>query len=127
MFDNIGGKFKGLAKVYFWFLTVASLGTSLVTLMVDTDVFLLVGLPCLAGPIIAWLSALGLYAIGEVIDTLHTIAANTRRASIAGNDGIVKSQVQTQAEDERLKKLETLRAQGLISEEEFKQAATKQQ
>ena len=127
MFNNIGSKFKILAKIYFWFLTIASLGTSLVTLMVDTDVFLFVGLPCLAGPFIAWLSALGLYAIGEVIDTLHTIAANTRRASIAGNDGIVKSQVQTQAEDERLKKLETLRAQGLISEEEFKQAATKQQ
>ena len=125
MFDNIGGKFKGLAKFYFWFLTIASLGTSWVTLIIDTDLFLFVGLPCLAGPIIAWLSSLGLYAIGEVIDTLHAIDMNTRKPANTG--GPVKSQVQIQTEDERLKKLETLRAQGLISEEEFRQAATKQQ
>lgn len=123
MFDNIGGKFKGLAKFYFWFLTIASLGTSLVTLMIDTDLFLFVGLPCLAGPIIAWLSSLGLYAIGEVIDTLHTIESNTRKT--ANTSGTVKSQVQAQAEDERLKKLENLRAQGLISEDEYKQALSR--
>ena len=110
MFDNIGGKFKGLAKVYFWFLTVASLGTSLVTLMVDTDVFLFVGLPCLAGPLLAWISSLGIYAIGEIIDTLYAIAASPK--ALINTSATVKSHRQLLALESNLKL-------GMITQEEY--------
>ena len=110
MFDNIGNKFKILAKIYFWLLTIASLGTSLVMLMVDGNLFLFIGLPCLAGPLLAWISSLGIYAIGEIIDTLYAIAASPKAP--INTSATVKSQRQLLALESNLKL-------GMITQEEY--------
>ena len=76
MFNNIGGKIKGLAKVLFWATCVISVIMGLV--MIATE-HLIIGLPLLiAGPVGAWISSWFLYGFGEIISTLKAIEENTR-------------------------------------------------
>lgn len=111
LFFNIGNKFKTWAKIHFWFLTISSLGTCLVMLMINIYLFLFIGLPCLvAGPIIAWLSALQIYAVGEIIDTLYGITASIRKTT--NTSDAVKSQGQLLALESNLKL-------GMITEKEY--------
>ena len=117
MFDNIGGKIKGLAKVLFWLEVIAAVIVGLV-LVEDTDGLSL--LFAIAGVLVAWISAWFLYGFGEIIDKLCDIERNTR-------GGERKSEAQSKVDSERINKIEKLRSQGLITEEEYKQAISKEQ
>ena len=105
MFDNIGGKIKGLAKVLFWLEAIASVIVGLV-LVEDTEGLSL--LLAIAGVLVAWVSAWFLYGFGEIIDKLRDIERNTR-------GGERKSEAQSKVDSERINKIEKLRSQGLIS------------
>ena len=74
----------------------------------------------LAGVIVAWISACFLYGFGEIIDKLCDIERNTR-------GGERKSEAQSKVDSERINKIEKLRSQGLITEEEYQQAISKEQ
>lgn len=76
MYDNIGEKIKGLAKVMFIVEAIAAVIGGLVLLV---DKFLAIGLLTLfLGPVVAWVSSWLLYGFGELIDNACIIAANTR-------------------------------------------------
>ena len=78
MYDNIGGKIKGLAKATFIVEAIAAVITG-IALMVDDEDMIPFGLILLiAGPAIAWASSWLLYGFGELIDRVCEIAKNTR-------------------------------------------------
>ena len=114
MFTNIGKKIKALAQVIFWITVIGAVVGGIVIMVLDEDL-IAIGLAVGAvGFLLAWISAMFLYGFGELIDKVCDIERNTR-----GNSAV--STVQANADYERIKRLEKLRAQGLITEEEFRQ------
>ncbi len=115
MFSNIGSKIKGFVMVIFTIEVVMACMFALVKLE-DTMGFSLI----IAGimVLVAWISSWLLYGFGEIIDKLTDIERNTRFAM--GNPGL-----QTRANYERADKIEKLRAEGLISEQDYQQAITR--
>ncbi len=116
MFENVGGKIKGLAKVLVWAEAILVILTGLI-LIEDTDgrsiLFAIGSVP------VVWISNWFLYGFGEIIDKLRDIERNTRC-------GERKSEMQARVDDERISKIEKLRSQGLITEEEYQRAISKE-
>ena len=120
MYDNIGGKIKGLAKATFIVEAIAAVITGIALMATDGDLIGYGLLVMLLGPIVAWVSSWLLYAYGELVDKACDIERNTR-------GGERKSEAQTKIDEERISKIEKLRSQGLITEEEYQQAISKGQ
>ena len=119
MFNNIGKKIKILAKI----LLIVELAIveiiGLDWLTFDDEQFVAIGLLMMfVAPVVLWISSWFMYGFGELIDKTCDIARNTRQ-------GEIKSEAQVKVDNERISKLENLRAQGLITEEEFQQAIQK--
>ena len=74
MYDNIGGKIKGLAKATFIVEAIAAIIVGIV-LLVEEEWWCTLILFC--GPIVAWVSSWLLYGFGEIIDKLCDIEHNT--------------------------------------------------
>ena len=117
MYDKIGRKIKCLAKVMFGVEAVVAIVLGIV-LMVVFDI--LIGLPVLIlVPIVAWISSWLLYGFGEIIDKLCEIECNTR---VERSQSKTKSQSST----ERNAEIKALLSKGLITEEEYQQALSKE-
>jgi hypothetical protein len=85
MFDNIGGKIKGLAKVTAWLGIIASVIYGIVLIsqsnryyngsaLVITGVIVMA-----AGSLGSWISSFLLYGFGELIDQATQVAINTAK------------------------------------------------
>ena len=93
MYDNIGGKIKGLAKTMFIVEAIGAVITGIVLLATD-DVLIFAGLLTLfCGPIIAWVSSWVLYAFGELVEktsdtnnVIRKIESYTRNLRITYQD-----------------------------------------
>ncbi len=120
MYDNIGGKIKGLAKAFFIVEAIAAVITGIALMATDEDLIGIGLLVMVVGPLVAWVSSWLLYGFGEIIDKLCDIERNTR-------GGERKSEAQAKVDSERISKIEKLRSQGLITEEEYQQAISKEQ
>lgn len=116
MYDNIGGKIKGLAKAVFIVEAIAAVITGFLLMTSVIPIGLLV---MVVGPLVAWVSSWLLYGFGELIDKTCDIARNT-------HGGERKSEAQSKVDYERVSKIERLRSQGLITEEEYQQAISKE-
>lgn len=116
MWDNIGGKIKETVKLSFWLEVIAGFVTGFV--FIAHENFLVGFLAMFVTPFAALAISYFFYGFGEIIDKLCEIERNTR-------GGEIKSATQTKADSERIAKIENLRAQGLITEEEYKQAISK--
>ena len=77
MFDNSGAKLMVIAKVFFWIIAIGSAIGAIRLWTVagncyyssDKDTYTALGFVCLiVGPLLAWLSSLGLYAFGQLVD-----------------------------------------------------------
>ncbi len=106
MYSNIGGKIKLLAKATFIVEAIAAVIAGIVYMASDADKMPIGTLLMIVGPIVAWVSSWLLYGFGELIDKTCDIAQNT-------------------CGGERISKIEKLRSQGLITEEEYQQAISK--
>ena len=73
MYDNIGGKIKGLAKIMFIVEAIGAVITGIVLLATDDDLIFAGLLTLFCGPIIAWVSSWVLYAFGELVEDIHSI------------------------------------------------------
>ncbi len=78
MYDNIGGKIKGLAKASFIVAAIAEVITGIALMATDDDLILYGLLVMVVGPIVAWVSSFLLYGFGELIDKASEIEKNTR-------------------------------------------------
>lgn len=119
MYDNIGEKIKGLAKVVFIIGAIVDVIAG-VDLM-SSDQYVLIGLfVMLLGPVVAWAFSWLIYGFGEIIDKTCDIERNTR-------GGERKSQAQSKVDSERISRIEKLLSQGLITEEEYYQVISREQ
>ena len=119
MYDNIGGKIKGLAKVIFIIEVIAAVIAGFAIIAIDKYLALIGLLVMAVGATAAWISSWFLYGFGELIEKTCEIARNTR-------GGVSKSEVQSRVDYDRISKIEKLRSQGLIAEEEYRQAISKE-
>lgn len=119
MYKNIGKKIKGLAKATFVVEAIAAVVTGISLMASDEDLILYGLLVFLVGPIVAWVSSWLLYGFGELIDKASDIERNSR-------GGERNTEAQTRGNSERISKIEKLRAQGLITEEEYQKAISKE-
>ncbi|MBQ7309265.1 MAG: hypothetical protein IJW87_03720 [Clostridia bacterium] len=124
MFDNIGSKIKNLTKICCWIMIVIGVAGGLVLLIMGADWGdgLMIGLGLAAMivlPLLAWIGSFLMYGFGELVENSQIIAGNTR-----GNTA--KSITQKTVENARITKFEKLRAQGLITEEEYQEAIKKE-
>ena len=91
MFDNIGGKIKAVAKVVCWFFIVISVLSGLFMIINTLDyfrfeIFLTALFTMIVGSLVGWLSSLGLYGFGELIERTTEIAVNTRPKQTQNNN-----------------------------------------
>lgn len=73
MYDNIGGKIKGLAK---WVCIIGSIIMAIpgISFIMQGEDFILVGILLLVlGPVICWISSWMLYGFGELIEKTSNI------------------------------------------------------
>lgn len=117
-YDRIGQRIKTLAQITFIAEAIAAVIAGLVIIGNDSDMTVYGLLLIVGGPFVAWVSSWLLYGFGELIDKACQIEYNTRPDS-------AKSSVQREVDDERIRKLEKLRSEGLITEEEYQKAITK--
>lgn len=120
MYDNIGKKIKGLAMATCFIGIMAAVIYGLVLISLDEDFILFGILIMLIGSLVAWISSLCLYGFGELIEKTCAIELSTR-------NGAINSDSRENEKLERVNKIEKLRSQGLISEEEYRQAISKEQ
>ena len=118
MYDNIGSKIKTLAKILFFIMAILSIVIGIVFLSQNKNLHIQGITILILGPIIAWISTWLLYGYGEIIEKTCEIACNTRGTEI-------KSEAQMKSDYDKIYKLERLRSQGLISEEEYQQSIIK--
>ena len=79
MYDNIGGKLKGLAIAVFIIEAIAAVIIGIDLAVGDQMLFGVLIL--ILGPIVAWISTWLLYGFGEMYDMLCDIKQNTRPAT----------------------------------------------
>ncbi len=124
MYNDIGGKIKGLATATFIVETLSAIITG-IYLMIDID--FLIGLAVLVGgPLVAWASSWLLYGFGELIDNSEAIKWNT--AKIASNtsnenqktEAKPKKQMTNVEIRQELQVLDDQLEFGLITEDEYK-------
>lgn len=120
MYENIGKKIKGLVKAMFAIEAIVAVIAGLIVMSIDEDMVLIGLLVMIGGTLVAWVSSWLLYGFGELIDKVCDIERNTR-------GGLQNIDAQPKVDLERIGKLEKLRAQGLITEEEYQQAIAKEQ
>ena len=75
MFDNVGAKLMVIAKVFFWILAIGSAIGAIVFWVAagnsryQSGTYIALGFVSLiVGVLVAWLSSLGLYAFGQLVD-----------------------------------------------------------
>ena len=119
MYDNIGRKIKDLAKAICLLEVFAAIIAGMIVIgnfadardgtgMVGIGILIMV-----VGPLLAWISSWLLYGFGELIEKTSNIEIYLRPQSCK------------EPLEDRIKKLESLRSKGLITEEEYKEAISK--
>ena len=86
MYDNIGGKIKGLATAIFIIEAIVGIIYGIALMATDEDLILIGLLVLVGGPIVAWVSSWLIYGFGELIDKTCDIERNTRGEGIKGKD-----------------------------------------
>lgn len=89
MFDNVGGKIKGLAKISCWIGIICSVIVGIVIVVImksiadksgneSHSIFVLIAAAVIAiGSFWSWLLSLGVYGFGELIENSRIIVENT--------------------------------------------------
>jgi len=120
MYDNVGAKIKGLAKYVAWIFICISILIGFILVALGEDVAFVGVLVMVVGPVLAWLSSLGLYGFGQLIentDKLVVLQGGVNDISIFGEKGFQIEKVKEA--QERVDRLKKWREEGWISEEEY--------
>lgn len=78
MYNNIGGKIKGLTKVIAVMGALAPIAIGLGLMFNDDDTFFLGLVIIVVGCLISWISSWLLYGFGELIENTALVARNTQ-------------------------------------------------
>jgi len=87
MFDDIGGKIKGLAKLYCWTGIIASVigGIGLMVSAEDGTLLIIGVLVVGLGSVASWVSSFVLYGFGELVDSTESIYYLVHKMSKGSN------------------------------------------
>lgn len=131
-FDNVGTKIKNFTKWYCWVSIIVIWVASAICLFVgfadDTTLFLslIAAVAAIIMPFIIWISSWVMYAFGELVEKTVAIECNAHGdVPVFEKHEDVNPENQNTNRNERRENLERLRAQGLITEEEFQHALNK--
>lgn len=128
MFQNIGKKIKTLAVVVCWIGIAGSVIGGIVMCAVGADssggdLLIGLGLPLIfLGPLFSWIGSFVLYGYGDMITRIRRI-----ERKLYGQENEEEEKSDSAGKDDRLAKLQSLREQNLISEEEYWDAVEKLQ
>lgn len=126
MFQNIGKKIKTLAVVVCWIGIAGSVIGGIVMCAVGADssggdLLIGLGLPLIfLGPLLSWIGSFVLYGYGDMITRIRRI-----ERKLYGQENEEEEKSDSAGKDDRLAKLQSLREQNLISEEEYWNAVSK--
>ena len=113
MFDNIGGKIKGVAAAVTWIGIIFSCITGLVMLCEEKTA--LAGfLIMIFGSLGSWLSSLTLYGFGQLIENSDILVAQGKNKPTKRNDDKYPA-----SNEEKTETPENQKKDGLINEEEY--------
>ena len=117
MFDNIGRKIKALAKIICWMGIIISIFIG-INIIIFGEVKFNGALIMILGPLLSWVGSFVLYGYGQIIE-------NTDK--LVNQDTVIKinKTAKETVVSSRFNKLNELREQGLISEEEYQKALNK--
>lgn len=119
MYKNIGEKIKTVAVIVMVLTILSAAANMLMTFDSGSDEEEIISIVVFVlSPLLGWLASVTLYGFGELICKATAIERNTRGE-------ITVSETQNKLQQERQETLENLRAQGLISEEEYLQVLNK--
>ena len=124
MFQNIGKKIKTLAVVVCWIGIAGSVIGGIVMCAVGADssggdLLIGLGIPLIfLGPLFSWIGSFVLYGYGDMITRIRRI-----ERKLYGQENEEEEKSDSAGKDDRLAKLQSLREQNLISEEEYWNAA----
>ena len=88
MYDNIGGKIKGLAKASFIVAAIAEVITGIALMATNEDLIAYGLLVMFVGPIVAWISSWLLYGFGQLIENSDIVAGRKKASSENHNEQI---------------------------------------
>lgn len=147
MFDNIGGKIKGVAKIITWMGIITSVISFLIILSTGDDKLIGFGFIILiVGCIVSWLSSLTLYGFGQLIENSEIIAGKSpisgtckgiqvsqqtenKNMSTLNNsknfDELIEDMDLTDSQITKIYEYIELKNEGLITETEFRNRITK--
>lgn len=116
MFENVGSKIKGLASFFCWGGIIASVVGGIWTIALLDEDFILLGLLIIAlGSLLSWVSSFVLYGFGELVSNSAIIAGKTTATeSEQGESAFVP-----QEKNKKIASLNSLKARGLITDEEY--------
>jgi hypothetical protein len=97
MYDNIGGKIKGLAKASFIVAAIAEVITG-IALMATDDLIGYGLLVMFVGPIAAWVSSWLLYGFGQLVENSDIIAEEHKRVNEKHEKTVAKNNEKKQAQ-----------------------------
>ena len=117
MYDNIGGKIKGLAKTSFIVATIAAVITGIALIATDEDLIGYGLLVMVVGPIVAWFSSWLLYGFGQLVENSDIIAAEYNRKNEKHEKVLIKNNERKQAQ--RRKEVKVIIANPEIDEDVF--------
>lgn len=81
MFNDISNKLKTFAKIIFWFFTIVA-GLMIILALSVSWFYLLIGAVIF---FFGYLSSLGVYAFGELLEQIVAIKENTKKITVIQN------------------------------------------
>lgn len=130
-FNNIGKKIKSLSQWSCWIsIILVWVGAAVLFLFFLAEefypeYFLIPIIIAAVYPFLIWIGSWMTYAFGELVDKVSDIAAGNKPADNVVDDTPVVSKAQSAKETKRIADIEKLRAKGLITEEEYREAVSK--
>lgn len=131
MYNNIGGKIKGLSIVIA-IIEVALAAIVGCILMITDDDMAMVGIIIITvGGIASWISSWMLYGLGELIEDTHSIAVSNlnirkilenKNAAVTNFGDVNIPQIQMNSNVNRQAELYQLYSKGVITAEEYQKA-----
>lgn len=119
MYEQIGEKIKALASTLAAIGSIISFFGGIVLITIDEDNVLLGIFVIVIGSLLSWVSSWLLYGFGELIDKVCSIEKSMHTKNRVFETESMNS-------SKRLDKIETLRAEGLITNEEYQAAVSKE-
>ena len=87
MFDNIGGKIKGLAKFMTGVGIAVSWGVAIACFVTEEEIMVLIGVGIgIVGSLLSWVSAFLLYGFGQLVENSDILAGRKTLEEIEDSD-----------------------------------------